>query len=397
MSMKYFVIDLETTEYNGQKEIIEISIICVEDERISHTYTTFINPEVPLAPRITELTGISARMLQDAPKIYDVADDLMEKLHQEIVVGHDVMQDFNLIKRDLERYGHQIKSKLICTKELSQRYFPNLASHGLQNLCQYFKIPLKQHHRAECDARATWELYKIFSMKFLHYYQKPKKLETTSPTFIDAPEVAGLLYFNNSTRTSYNLKQDLQYHLKKDQSLTISYIPTYSPLISLLKMEQKHKFQLTMVRDESMLFNFKISALYKRQLKTKPLLTFTNMKEAKTYLQQLQIDIPLPTLTGLSQVDRRQVIEEYNKKIQARVNRLKLNRTYFVSSYNAKEDKQAFIYFKHNVLKVGTCSKQDLSLAREGLIGSALEITRERVSILKHSLVKLPKGHELYF
>jgi len=37
--MKYFVIDLETTEYNGQKEIIEISIISVEDERITHIYT----------------------------------------------------------------------------------------------------------------------------------------------------------------------------------------------------------------------------------------------------------------------------------------------------------------------------------------------------------------------
>jgi len=187
-------------------------------------------------------------MLQDAPKIYDVADLLMEKLHHQIVVGHDVIQDYTLIQRDLERYGHQIKSKLICTKELSQRFFPNLAGHGLNNLCQYFKIPLKQHHRAECDARATLDLYKIFSMKFLHYYQRPKIQETqptTLPTrLLDAPEVAGLLYVNNTTRTSYNIKQDLQFHLEKYSSDNISYTATYSPLISLLKLEDKHRYQI---------------------------------------------------------------------------------------------------------------------------------------------------------
>jgi DNA polymerase III epsilon subunit family exonuclease len=395
--MKYFVIDLETTEYNGQKEIIEISIIAVEDERIVNTYTTFINPEVPLSPRIIELTGISPRMLHDAPKIYDVADLIMEKLHQQMIVGHDVTQDFTLIQRDLERYGHQIKSKLICTKELSQRYFPNLAGHSLQNLCQYFKISLKQHHRAECDARATLDLYKIFSMKFLHYYQKPKRNETTVPTCIDAPEVPGLLYLNNTTRTSYNLKQDVLFLLKKDRSLSITFTPTYSPLISLLHIEQKHKFQILSMRDEKQIILFKISPFNQKNHKSKPLLTFTSYKEAKNFLIEIERDLPLPTLQGLNELDREHAVQEYNKKIQARMNRLKLNRTYFVSTYNAKEDKQAFIYFKQNILRVGVCTKQDLALARQGQIGNALPITRERISILKQSLMKLPKGHELYF
>jgi hypothetical protein len=61
---KYAVIDFQTTGLSARA--IEISAVLVENGRITHEYQSLINPRVRVPTNITQLTGISHAMVQDA-------------------------------------------------------------------------------------------------------------------------------------------------------------------------------------------------------------------------------------------------------------------------------------------------------------------------------------------
>ena len=57
---KYVVFDLETTGFSPEKNrIIEFGAVKVEDGRITGRFSEFVNPEIPIPYRITQLTGIT--------------------------------------------------------------------------------------------------------------------------------------------------------------------------------------------------------------------------------------------------------------------------------------------------------------------------------------------------
>jgi len=77
--MRYAVVDIETTgtSYKHGK-ITEVAILVHDGRQIVDEFSSLINPEQKIPYRITQLTGISNRMVEQAPKFFEVAAKIVE-------------------------------------------------------------------------------------------------------------------------------------------------------------------------------------------------------------------------------------------------------------------------------------------------------------------------------
>ncbi|MBR0570383.1 GIY-YIG nuclease family protein [Microvirga sp. STS03] len=156
----YAIIDIETTGGQpAQDKITEIAIFIHDGQKVVDKYNTLINPQRPIPYFITQLTGISDEMVQDAPKFYEVAKEIVEFTEGKVFVAHNVRFDYSFIKKEFADLGYTFQRKTLCTVRLSRALIPGLPSYSLGKLCKSIDIDLKQRHRAIGDAEATAVLF----------------------------------------------------------------------------------------------------------------------------------------------------------------------------------------------------------------------------------------------
>jgi len=155
----YVVVDVETTGGSGeQHRVTELAAVKVRDGRIVDRFQTLLNPQRPIPPNITRLTGISDAMVTDAPLFADVAGEFEAFMEGSIFVAHNVSFDYGFVSREFTRIGRGFRYPKLCTCSSMRKFYPGLPSYSLGELCRQFGIPLRQHHRAMCDAEAAAEL-----------------------------------------------------------------------------------------------------------------------------------------------------------------------------------------------------------------------------------------------
>ncbi len=155
----YVVVDVETTGGKGpDHRVTEIGAVKVRGTDIVGRFSTLLNPQRPIPSGITRLTGISQEMVADAPSFADIADDFTAFMGDAIFVAHNVGFDYRFVSQEYRRLGRTFRHAKLCTCQSMRRLYPGHGSYSLANLCQVFDIPLRQHHRALCDAEAAAEL-----------------------------------------------------------------------------------------------------------------------------------------------------------------------------------------------------------------------------------------------
>ncbi|MBK8148405.1 MAG: 3'-5' exoribonuclease [Acidobacteria bacterium] len=158
----FVVFDLETT---GAKcppcRITEIGAYRVSNGRVTHEFQTLVNPEMPIPPFITQLTGISDSMVANAPKFAEVSDGLLDFIGNSVLVAHNAHFDLRFLNHEVSRvYGnYRVVNQHLCTVQLSRRLLPEIPTHRLKTVAEHYEIRLDNHHRAADDARATAEIF----------------------------------------------------------------------------------------------------------------------------------------------------------------------------------------------------------------------------------------------
>lgn len=163
----YSIIDIETTGGNKNTgRITEIAAFNHDGNKVVDSFSTLVNPEVPIPPFIVNLTGITDDMVANAPKFEEIADELDRFTSNSTFVAHNVNFDFGFIREEFRRLGREFKRKRLCTVQLSRETFPDLSSYSLGKITDQLGIELNGHHRAEADAKATIKLFeKIIAEK----------------------------------------------------------------------------------------------------------------------------------------------------------------------------------------------------------------------------------------
>ena len=74
----YAILDIETTGGQFNEEgITEIAIYKFDGHEVVDQFISLVNPEIPIQPFVVKLTGINNAMLQSAPKLFEVAKDII--------------------------------------------------------------------------------------------------------------------------------------------------------------------------------------------------------------------------------------------------------------------------------------------------------------------------------
>ncbi|SEM60592.1 DNA polymerase-3 subunit epsilon [Chryseobacterium taichungense] len=203
----YSIIDIESNGAGYRKEcIIDIAVYRYDGQKITDQFISLVNPESDITPFVQKLTGITPNMVKTAPKFHEIARRIVEITANTTLVGHNIDFDYRMLRQSFQRLGYDFKINTLDTIPLAKKLIPDEVSYSLGKLVKSLGIPLTNHHRADGDARATLELFKLLVSKDTEneIIQKQHE-ESNAKTYInkikeltqDLPNEKGFVYFQN--------------------------------------------------------------------------------------------------------------------------------------------------------------------------------------------------------
>ena len=120
----FVVLDIETTGLNPSvNEIIELSALKIINNRVVKKFSTLVKPEGKISSYITQLTGISMSMTDNAPDIKTAIKNFYDFCSDSIVVGHNVKFDIGFFKLNTEGMHRGLKDcavTYLCFQKMKQ-------------------------------------------------------------------------------------------------------------------------------------------------------------------------------------------------------------------------------------------------------------------------------------
>ncbi len=256
----YAILDIETTGGQFNEEgITEIAIYRYDGHEVVDQFISLVNPEIPIQPFVVKLTGINNAMLQSAPKFFEVAKRIIEITEGCIIVAHNTVFDYRVLRLEFRRLGYDFKAQTLDTVELAQKLIPDMPSYSLGKLARALGIPVADRHRASGDALATVKLFKMLLDKdvektIVSTFIKTEVEKGLAPNLLNIvdklPSRTGIYYIHREDGKivyigkSRNIKKRVNQHFTNPSAKSkkiqlevfdVTYEETGSELIALLK------------------------------------------------------------------------------------------------------------------------------------------------------------------
>lgn len=150
----YVVFDVETTGSSAKEgAITEIGALKVVRRQVVDQFSTLVNPGRTIEPFVVRLTGITDRMVADAPEVGEVLPLFEEFVEGYILVGHNIQYDCAFVAA--ARGGVPLPNPVLDTLKLARKLVPGLKRYRLSSLVSHFGVCAAPTHRALADATAT--------------------------------------------------------------------------------------------------------------------------------------------------------------------------------------------------------------------------------------------------
>lgn len=170
---EFTVVDVETTgKYASGNRVIEISVLQASlTDGIQQQQTDLINPQTRIPDRITQFTGITQSMVDQASIAAEVFPKYLPLLSSGILTAHNIEFDYSFLQAEYAGLGitfARSQAEQLCTVRLSRLMLADLPSRSLPDLVKHFQFNVEQSHRAEADTIACWLLTKRLLTEILN-------------------------------------------------------------------------------------------------------------------------------------------------------------------------------------------------------------------------------------
>lgn len=157
--MNFTAIDFETAT-KERTSVCSLGWCVVEDDIITERNEILIKPEpFEFNEYNTKIHGITPEMVINMPTFDKYWDILRPYIENRMVIAHNASFDVYVLCAVLNQFGIEIPAfSYMCTVILSQKAYPDLPSHKLNNLAEALGIGFC-HHNACDDAYACARVF----------------------------------------------------------------------------------------------------------------------------------------------------------------------------------------------------------------------------------------------
>tara|TARA_Y100000310_G_C20618726_1_gene782072 strand:- start:735 stop:1406 length:672 start_codon:yes stop_codon:yes gene_type:complete len=169
--------DLETTglnPYHSRITEIAMMVYSVNKGCIVDTYSSLVDPEISVPPKITKITGITDEMVRGKHTVDEIITDVILRCglatHRDVYfVAHNNDGFDKLFMRRYLRNRKEIRANVIHldTMRFAQKLLPELNRFSLRELCKHFHIEQEGAHRALADTVSVRSLYRSLCDAYL--------------------------------------------------------------------------------------------------------------------------------------------------------------------------------------------------------------------------------------
>lgn len=179
---RFVALDVETTGLEQDAHIIEIGLVSVNQGKIVSQWKSLVRPPVEIPREITRLTGISNRMVENAPTWQEIEAEFLAQCGDRLLVAHNVPFDRGRIAFEM---GRELENPWLDSHDLAKLFLPTLSGYKLAGIAGHLAIPNSAHHRALNDAYVCAGVVS----KLLHFAKSlPKDLvEQMAALYMDSP------------------------------------------------------------------------------------------------------------------------------------------------------------------------------------------------------------------
>lgn len=168
------VFDIETTGLSHATErITEIGAVKLRGLEVVEEFNTFVNPEKHIPEEITELTGITDEMVQDAPSEGEAVREFLKFCGDAPLIAHNADFDTSFIRTAAERNNINYHNPAIDTLKLCRAAIPNKKKYTLDAVANELGLGDFNHHRASDDAK----MLSMIFVKLIEISQKGRAIE----------------------------------------------------------------------------------------------------------------------------------------------------------------------------------------------------------------------------
>jgi len=198
--------------------IIEIGAVILKGKEIVNTYQALCNPGRRVPAKVTEITGITTKMVKDLPPPEEFMPDLHKFMGDRPIIAHNAAFDIGFLIAEMGRVGITMSNlQYICTLQLARKLIkdPLLGSYKLMDLREHTEFvapPDHEAHRALADVHATvhlWHHLTDLIVKSDIYSESDGDSDTRQPSFAFYQKVQNMSSYemntaSTSTPTAYN-------------------------------------------------------------------------------------------------------------------------------------------------------------------------------------------------